>query len=446
MRGKRGIRDLSAVSWLADSPLRESVRAVVAGEETSVEAVDSTVAKCQAARKALQLKKDQDDYAVLKQLYYRRSKLRKAQKKLREEAQRAREAKRAAIRAEEVAAGARLLAALEKRVRASPEHDLLKKGVALSQLKAMLRARRRAAREAAARQAEIDHAAALLRARLRFRHERVPLDVAARVLDEADCQTYTVTAEVETAHVRCFGSNGKELWDEKGVAAERLSKLASIDALADPETVEKLATALKSIVDEEDSDDDEFRSGLAEFGLDESDIDGFASAVVPRPAKHTRRVVACTTPTLQKIEVLKSKILETAREQPQSLYDILCGDGGPPPRSHLIATHPRGKRGVNPVLTDLQTGELMSLRTGNLSNVSTTSNAADVERLGGRPGETMAIPDKMQPTVDIMGRLLQLKAHERRELENFRENYGKTETSHLFADAVMPTAAENLMR
>ena len=88
MRGKRGARDLGAVSWLADSPLREKVRAVVAGEETSVEAVDSTVAKCQAARKALQLKKDQDDYAVLKQLYYRRSKLRKAQKKLREEAQR----------------------------------------------------------------------------------------------------------------------------------------------------------------------------------------------------------------------------------------------------------------------------------------------------------------------------------------------------------------------
>ena len=302
MRGKRGARDLGAVSWLADSPLREKVRAVVAGEETSVEAVDSTVAKCQAARKALQLKKDQDAYAVLKQLYYRRSKLRKAQKELREEAQRAREAKRAAIRAEEVAAGARLLGALEKRVRASPEHDLLKKGVALSQLKAMLRARRRAAREAAARQAEIDHAAALLRARLRFKHERVPLDVAALVLDEADCQTYKVTAEVETAHVRCFGSNGKELWDEKGVAAERLSKLASIDALADPETVEKLATALKSIVDEEDSDDDEFCIGLAEFGLDESDIDGFASAVVPRPAKHARRVVACTTPTLQKIE------------------------------------------------------------------------------------------------------------------------------------------------
>ena len=87
MRGKHGMHDLSAVSWLADSQLRESVRAVVAGEETSVEAVDSTVAKCQAARKALQLKKDQDAYAVLKQLYYRRSKLRKAQKELREEAQ-----------------------------------------------------------------------------------------------------------------------------------------------------------------------------------------------------------------------------------------------------------------------------------------------------------------------------------------------------------------------
>lgn len=446
MRGKHGTHDLSAVSWLADSQLRESVRAVVAGEETSVEAVDSTVAKCQAARKALQLKKDQDAYAVLKQLYYRRSKLRKAQKELREEAQRAREERRAAIRAEEVAAGARLLGALEKRVRASPEHDLLKKGVALSQLKAMLKARRRAAREAAARQAEIDHAAALLRARLRFKHERVLLDVAALVLDEADCQTYKVTAEVETAHVRCFGSNGKELWDEKGVAAERLSKLASIDALADPETVEKLATALKSIVDEEDSDDDEFCIGLAELGLDESDINGFTSAVVPRPAKRARRVVACATPTLQKIEVLKSLIVETAREQPPSLYDILCGDGGPPPKSHLIATHPRGKRGVNPVLADLQTGELMSLRTGNLSNVSTTSNAADVERLGGRSGATMAIPDEMQPTVDIIGRLLQLRAHERRELKKFCDTHGTTKTSHLIADAVMPTAAENLMR
>ena len=161
MRGKRGARDLGAVSWLADSPLREKVRAVVAGEETSVEAVDSTVAKCQAARKALQLKKDQDDYAVLKQLYYRRSKLRKAQKKLREEAQRAREAKRAAIRAEEVAAGARLLGALEKRVRASPEHDLLKKGVALSQLRAMLKARRRATREVRSATASFESSASV---------------------------------------------------------------------------------------------------------------------------------------------------------------------------------------------------------------------------------------------------------------------------------------------
>ena len=365
MRGKQGNHDLSAVSWLADTQLRESVRGALADEE-DYEAVKNTIARCQAARKALQLKTGEGDYAVMEALYYRRQKLRAAQAAAREEAQRAREERRAAIRAEEVAAGARLLGALEKRVRASPEHDLLKKGVALSQLKAMLKAQRRAAREAAARQAEIDHAAALLRARLRFRHERVPLDVAARVLDEADCQTYTVTAEVETAHVRCFGSNGKELWDEKGVAAERLSKLASIDALADPETVEKLATALKSIVDEEDSDDDEFCIGLAELGLDESDINGFTSAVVPRPAKRARSVVACATPTLQKIEVLKSLIVETAREQPPSLYDILCGDGGPPPKSHLIATHPRGKRGVSPVLADLQTGELMSLRTGNL--------------------------------------------------------------------------------
>ena len=365
MRGKQGNHDLSAVSWLADTQLRESVRGALADEE-DYEAVKNTIARCQAARKALQLKTGEGDYAVMEALYYRRQKLRAAQAAAREEAQRAREERRAAIRAEEVAAGARLLGALEKRVRASPEHDLLKKGVALSQLKAMLKAQRRAAREAAARQAEIDHAAALLRARLRFRHERVPLDVAARVLDEADCQTYTVTAEVETAHVRCFGSNGKELWDEKGVVAERLSKLASIDALADPETVEKLATALKSIVDEEDSDDDEFCIGLAELGLDESDINGFTSAVVPRPAKRARSVVACATPTLQKIEVLKSLIVETAREQPPSLYDILCGDGGPPPKSHLIATHPRGKRGVSPVLADLQTGELMSLRTGNL--------------------------------------------------------------------------------
>ena len=156
--------------------------------------------------------------------------------------------------------------------------------------------------------------------------------------------------------------------------------------------------------------------------------------------------MACATPTLQKIEVLKSLIVETAREQPPSLYDILCGDGGPPPKSHLIATHPRGKRGVNPVLADLQTGELMSLRTGNLSNVSTTSNAADVERLGGRSGATMAIPDEMQPTVDIIGRLLQLRAHERRELKKFCDTHGTTKTSHLIADAVMPTAAENLMR
>ena len=271
MRGKQGNHDLSAVSWLADTQLRESVRGALADEE-DYEAVKNTIARCQAARKALQLKTGEGDYAVMEALYYRRQKLRAAQAAAREEAQRAREERRAAIRAEEVAAGARLLGALEKRVRASPEHDLLKKGVALSQLKAMLKARRRAAREAAARQAEIDHAAALLRARLRFKHERVPLDVAALVLDEADCQTYTVTAEVETAHVRCFGSNGKELWDEKGVAAERLSKLAPIDALADPETVEKLATALKSIVDEEDSDDDEFCIGLAELGLDESDI------------------------------------------------------------------------------------------------------------------------------------------------------------------------------
>ena len=108
MRGKQGNHDLSAVSWLADTQLRESVRGALADEE-DYEAVKNTIARCQAARKALQLKTGEGDYAVMEALYYRRQKLRAAQAAAREEAQRAREEQRAAIRAEEVAEGASLL-------------------------------------------------------------------------------------------------------------------------------------------------------------------------------------------------------------------------------------------------------------------------------------------------------------------------------------------------